>query len=296
MARTTRPVTSDYDYNVVMEDMLTPDGKKTGWKCTHRLDTGQVIAPVTKDYEICQNADVIDTARSAFEEVGLDNYNENINVCRDGAVMRAVYDFPEHTRQLKTGKGKKVGDEVGLRLTVNNSFDRSRKVSFDLGMLRLVCTNGMTTMEKELSIARKHSSKLSLDFIVEAVNKAVTKFDSLMKEGNIFDQMAQYEIDQEQGLYILHNLVKNKTISEVTREGIAQVWNNPRQEDEGRNVYNLLNASTDYLTHQVADTRFELADRVTQNVTKRLVGAVRKKSAMDKLLIKPEVEAEVAIN
>ena len=296
MARTTRPVSSDYDYNVVMEDMLTPDGKKTGWKCTRRLDTGQVIAPVTKDYEICQNADVIDTARSAFAEVGLDNYNENINVCRDAAVMRAVYDFPEHTRQLKTGNGKKVGDEVGLRLTLNNSFDRSRKVSFDLGMLRLVCTNGMTTMEKELSIARKHSSKLSLDFIVESVNKAVTKFDSLMKEGNIFDQMSQYEIDQEQGLYILHNLVKNKTISDVTREGIAQVWNNPRQEDEGRNVYNLLNASTDYLTHQVSDTRFELADRVTQNVTKRLVGAVRKKSVMDKLLIKPEVEAEVAIS
>jgi len=295
MARTTRPVTSDYDYKVVMEDMFTQDGKKTGWKCTRRLDTGQVIAPVTKDYSICDNADVIDTSRNAFIAAGLDNYEENINICRDGAVMRAVYDFPEHTRQLKV-KGKKVGDEVGLRLVVNNSFDRSRKVSFDLGMLRLVCTNGMTTMEKELSIAKKHSSKLSLDFILEAVNKAVTKFDSLMKEGNIFDQMANYEIDQEKGLYILHNLVKNNTISEVAREGIAGVWNNPRQEDEGRNIYNLLNASTDYLTHQVSDSRFELANRVTQNVTKRLAGAVRKKAQMDKLLIKPEVEAEVSVS
>ena len=114
MARTTRPVTSDYDYNVVMEDMFTEDGKKTGWKCTRRLDTGQVIAPVTKDYNICQNADVIGTSRAAFLKGGLNNYNEQINVCRDGAVMRAVYDFPEHTRQLKV-KGKKVGDEVGLR-------------------------------------------------------------------------------------------------------------------------------------------------------------------------------------
>jgi len=295
MARTTRPVTSDYNYNVVMEDMFTADGNKTGWKCTRRLDTGQVIAPVTKDYNICQNADVINTSRDAFESVGLNNYVESINVCRDGAVMRAVYDFPEHTRQLKV-KGKKVGDEVGLRLVVNNSFDRSRKVSFDLGMLRLVCTNGMTTMEKELSIARKHSSKLSLDFIVDAVNKAVTKFDDLMKEGNIFDKMANYEVSQEQGLYILQNLVKANTISEVTREGISQVWNNPRQEDEGRNVYNLLNASTDYLTHQVSESRFELSDRVTQNVTKRLANAVRKPALMEKLLIKPKVEAELAIS
>ena len=294
MARTTRPVTSDYDYNVVMEDMFTADGNKTGWKCTRRLDTGQVIAPVTKDYNICQNKDVINTSRAAFLQAGLTNYQENINVCRDGAVMRVVYDFPEHTRQLKI-QGKAVGDEVGLRLVVNNSFDRSRKVSFDLGMLRLVCTNGMTTMEKELSIARKHSSKLSLDFIVEAVNRAVTKFDDMMKSGNIFDQMASYDVSQEQGLYILQNLVKNKTISEVTREGISQVWNNPRKEDEGRNIYNLLNASTDYLTHEVSDNRFELSNRVTQNVTKRLANAVRKPVLMNKLLIKPKVEAEVTI-
>ena len=119
MARTTRPVTSDYDYNVVMEDMFTADGNKTGWKCTRRLDTGDVIAPVTKDYNICQNKDVVNTSRAAFLQAGLTNYNENINVCRDGAVMRVVYDFPEHTRQLKV-KGKKVGDEVGLRLVLNN--------------------------------------------------------------------------------------------------------------------------------------------------------------------------------
>jgi hypothetical protein len=150
-------------------------------------------------------------------------------------------------------------------------------------------------MEKELSIARKHSSNLSLDFIVEAVNKAVTKFDDMMKSGNIFDQMASYDVSQEQGLYILQNLVKNKTISEVTREGISQVWNNPRKEDEGRNIYNLLNASTDYLTHEVSDNRFELSNRVTQNVTKRLANAVRKPVLMNKLLIKPKVEAEVTI-
>ena len=130
---------------------------------------------------------------------------------------------------------------------------------------------------------------------MEAVNKAVTKFDDLMKSGNIFDQMANYEVSQEQGLYILQNLVKANTISEVTREGISQVWNNPRKADADRNIYNLLNASTDYLTHEVSETRFELSDRVTQNVTKRLANAIRKPAVMEKLLIKPKVEAEVTV-
>ena len=58
MARTTPPTSSNYDYTVVMEDLYTADGKKTDLKCTRRLDTGAVLAPVTKDYGICNNADL----------------------------------------------------------------------------------------------------------------------------------------------------------------------------------------------------------------------------------------------
>jgi len=39
-----------------------------------------------------------------------------------------------------------------------------------------------------------------------------------------------------------------------------------------------------------------LSDRVTQNVTKRLANAVRKPALMEKLLIKPKVEAELTIS
>ena len=51
--------------------------------------------------------------------------------------MRTHYDFKNQTRALRR-EDPEVGDEVGLRLTLQNSFDRSLRVSFALGMLRLV--------------------------------------------------------------------------------------------------------------------------------------------------------------
>ncbi len=293
MARNTQPVTSDYDYNVVMDDFFVPDGsgnfKKTSWKCTRRTDTGAVIAPVTKDYGIVQNSDIIPRVRDAFAASSLGEYKEDIRVVRGGARMYARYDFTDHSIKIP-----KVGDDLGLRLTVNNSFDRSSKVSFSVGAVRLVCTNGMTAVEKEYSLTKKHSSKINLDFIKDALSGAMDSFNSLTSEDNIYTVMASREISQDQGLFILQNLVKKKVISEVTREGIAQVWNAPtHNEDSDRSIYNLLNASTEYLTHRVEGDRFELANRVTTNVTRQLTKAARQSNIFDGLVKAPDAEAVV---
>ena len=291
MARTTRPVTTDHDYKVALVDLFTADGKSTGFKGTQRLDTGTIIAPVTKDYNIVQNSDIIDQARTSFDAAGLKDAEEEIRVFRDGAVMQARYTFKNRV----INPTRKVGDELGLRLTLTNSFDRSRKVSFVLRLLRLVCTNGMTTLDKEYELAKKHSSQITLDFIKDGLNDAVAGFDRLAEKGNIFERMADTSLSQEQGLNILQNLVKVKAISEERREGIAQVWNNPtRSEDNDRNVYNLLNSATDYLSHQVEGERFELSQRMTDQVTRRLAAAVKTPAKMQKLLL-PIKNEEVVV-
>ena len=280
MARTTKPVSNDYDYDVKLVDLYTADGTKTDFKGTQRVDNNLVMKAVTKDYNVVNNRDLIGGARDAFAAAGMTNYDESIRVFRDGRVMQARYDFPERNIKLP-----KVGDELGLRLTLTNSFDLSHKVSFILGLVRLVCTNGMTTIDKEYELAKKHSSQITLDFIKSGLGDAVAGFEKIADDGNVFTRMADYDLTQEQGLTILQNL-SPKVISEERREGIAQVWNNPtRSEDEGRNVYNLLNSATDYLTHHVEGERFELAHRATNQLTRRLAAAVRQPTKMQKLLL-----------
>jgi|TARA_R110000824_G_scaffold184159_2_gene365165 hypothetical protein len=298
MARNATPISKDWDYNVVMEDLMTIDGKKSGYKCTRRTDNGMVLNPVTKDYGIVQNSDLFPRVRSAFADHGWNenDYNEDIWVARDGRRVYGRYDFKNEVIKLP-----QVGDELGLRLTVNNSFDRTCKVSFSVGMLRLVCTNGMTALDSEFSMQRKHSNKLDLNFIQDALENAVEAWDSLKKDGNPFTRMASFKLTQEEGLNILQNLTGNtskKPLSEVQRESIAQIWNGPTySEDEGRNVWNLLNASTQYLSNDTDVNRFEMVERVTSGVTKNLMAATRNpKGVLAKLKEAPKLEEVVVAN
>lgn len=286
MARTTQPVSSDYDFKVVMEDLYTAEGKPSGFKCTRRLDTGEVLSPVTKDYGIVENAPLIGGARDVFSSRGdLGDYEENISVLNGGRQMRARYTFKNHTITVP-----QVGDELGLRLTVNNSFDRSLRVSFTLGLLRLVCANGMTVIDKEFALTKKHSNKFDVSFIKDALGKALDGFSAFGEEGNILTKMAETAVTQEQGLAILLNLTKKNVISEISREGIAGVWNNPREEDKGRNIYNLLNASTDFITHQLESDKYQLAERTTANVTRWMEKATKRANVLETLWTPPKSE------
>ena len=119
--------------------------------------------------------------------------------------------------------------------------------------------------------------------------KAGESFRAFANPNNIYSQMAEKEITQEQGLYILHNLVKKNVISEVHREGISKIWNNPTHEnDHERNIYNLLNASTQFLTHEVQGDRFELANRATTQVTRRLYKVTQDPKAFTTFVEEPK--------
>jgi hypothetical protein len=110
-----------------------------------------------------------------------------------------------------------------------------------------------------------------------------------------YGRLAQTEVNQEQGLTILKNLAAAKVFSDKVRENIAKIWNEPTyEEDKARNLYNLNNAVTQHLTHEIADTRFEYANRVTTNVLKRFDLAARNEKRLEKLWT-PKKNEEIII-
>jgi hypothetical protein len=134
-------------------------------------------------------------------------------------------------------------------------------------MLRLVCTNGMTTLENEVSMTKKHSSNVETGFLVEALDKAIAGFDKAVSK---VEQLGRKSIEHDQGLTVLGNLVRLGALSDRMSGEIAKVWNDPTyDEDSDRNLYNLYNATTQHLSRNVEDTRSELADRTSRNVFKQ---------------------------
>ena len=247
---------ANWDFDVVQERLLRASGGKAPIYANVRTDTDEVLGYSTDRYGIVQNDDLLGRAESAFNSRGI-NYERNVYATDNGAKMRAVYDLTGDQFQTKVPQ---VGDIMGYRLTVQNSFDRTLRVSFALGLMRLVCTNGMQTMQKDVDMVSKHSQKLDLDSLITdaALDKAL---GFLSKSGDVFGQLAATPLDDELGLNVLANLTKKKVMSEKVRERVAGIWSNRsdllRSDNHDANLYNLYNSVTQHLTDEVEETRFE---------------------------------------
>ena len=250
----------DEGYNFTAKQVEVPHpitGNRSGYYMNVREDNNEIMGWTTDRYGLVQHRDVIGFADNAFADRDI-AVNRKVYVTDGGAKMRAVYDLQgdDFTAEIPN-----VGDKVGYRLTAQNSLDRSLRIAYEVGSLRLVCTNGQTSLEAEVKMTKKHSQKANLDEVLSP--KALDAALGRMKQSlTVYGQLADCEVSQEQG----------------------QIWNNPsHEEDKGRNLYNLNNAVTQHLTHDVADTRFEYANRVSSNVLKRFGSAVRNKGALEKL-------------
>ena len=292
-----------YDYEVEMVDAMTPEGNPSGMKLTRRTDDGTVLGFTSDHYGLVNNKPLVEKAETAFEEAGIEWTDRRFLVTNGlkkdslGARFRAIYDFKNENMEIATRReDRQVGDVMGMRLIVQNSFDRSLRLSFALGMIRLVCTNGMQTMERELDLTRKHSQKIDIDSLVttEAVVQALEMFKNAGKE---FSLLSHQSIEHDQGLNILANLAKKNVFSEKSREGIATIWNNPtHEEDKSRNLYNLYNATTQFLTENVAESRFEMSDNTGRKVLQNLSLAASNPARLDKLVKALPVPGAVANN
>ena len=266
------------DYSVETIPLLTPDGQASGWLGNRRTDTKQVLGVCTERYSLVQNKPLIETVENAFADNGLGNFDRKSYVMRDGARVYVQYDFKNQLTKLP-----KVGDDIGMRLTLHNSFDRSCRVSFEMGMLRLVCTNGMKTLGDEYSITQKHSDNLDMAKLVDVIKGSIQGFN---KGTEVFARLAERSIGNDEGNVILDNLTKRKVIAERNVDKIKILWNGPkRPEDKARNLWNLYNAITEFTTHQIEPTSYELAARINKGSLHALNRATLIESEFKKLVL-----------
>jgi hypothetical protein len=287
---------SEYDYQVVQEPLFNRDGKpvmvgSSPVMGNFRTDNDVCLGTSTEKYEIVNNGSIVEKVEEALIKNGLGGFDSEKYVARDGARFYGVYDFADETRNVA------VGDAVGMRLTLNNSFDRSCGVSWSIGLLRRVCSNGMNSIVTDTSVTKKHSSKLNLAFIGDSIADCREKFASSVK---MFQGLRAHAITKEQGGLILDNLAIKKVLADSMRDSIRMIWDNEDYLNQDKlsqrsdNLYNLYNATTQHLTHQVDG--FEYANRISKSMLKNLVKAQTNAKRFSELTAKvPEKEKTVKV-
>ena len=267
----TRPLYDLTDEQIAMLNDEGSDPTFAGVYGNFRKGVTTALGSCSERYGIVQTPDLTSDIEQIFADKGMDKWEKTVRVIGNGERNYVTYDLKGDgmTHELKRREDRRVGDELGLRLTVKNSYDRSLRLSVQLGFLRLVCTNGMVALAKEFELTRRHQSGIDTSFLGEGITKALGMADDQAK---IFDRLAESEIKQEQGATILSNLEKKKVItSSNMKDSIEAIWNDPSYgEDNGRNLYNLYNATTQHLTRVVEPKRFELAQKVNTNVLRKL--------------------------
>ena len=267
----TRPLYDLTDEQIAMLNDEGSDPTFAGVYGNFRKGVTTALGSCSERYGIVQTPDITSDIEQIFADKGMDKWEKTVRVIGTGERNYVTYDLKGDgmTHELKRREDRRVGDELGLRLTVKNSYDRSLRLSVQLGFLRLVCTNGMVALAKEFELTRRHQSGIDTSFLGEGITKALGMADDQAK---IFDRLAESEIKQEQGATILSNLEKKKVItSSNMKDSIEAIWNDPSYgEDNGRNLYNLYNATTQHLTRVVEPKRFELAQKVNTNVLRKL--------------------------
>lgn len=247
-------------FTVSQEPLFTADGTPTNYWCNRRDDNGVVVGQVSQHYSVIQHCDLLDKTELAFHNQGLSNFKKDTIVWNYGARMSTNYTFGNFTRFVKGTKMNK-GDELAMRISVRNSHDGSSQALFRVGMLRLVCTNGMTSLTSEISANKRHKGVISLEFLSLGIAQAVTQFEGSLR---LFGALADRDIKQREGEIILQHLVHKGTMSERFYKEVSQVWQRPSyQEDSGRNLYNLYNAITERVSrHYDERGQVEVSDRI----------------------------------
>lgn len=240
-----------------------PEGNPSGFFGNRRIDTNQVVGVVSENYRILQNRDLFSHADDVFGKMNLTTNKVQYITTRSGAQARAIYTFET------VGVKVREKDDLILQLTVANSFDGSLGASFNIGFMRLVCTNGLLAPAgRGTNINKKHTLAVAESFTENKVKNAIEAFK---RGAEMFKPLFNTRISQGAGNNILGNLAQRKVISAKTAKSIHAVWESPTYaQDSERTLWGLYNASTEHLTHDVAPSRFELAQRFTQNIVNSL--------------------------
>lgn len=161
-----------YNFPVEFRELTADSGiKVSNRQAVVRTDSNVAIGVVSKKYALVPHAEVVEGFREALKG---HKVNESIRTTHNGARMHLELMLPD----VRVDIGG--GDEVALRLVVENSYDGSHKLQIIFGALRLVCSNGMVIGRKFLSLNRRHIGTVGVD--VEMVRKQVEMLTELFKK------------------------------------------------------------------------------------------------------------------
>jgi len=223
---------------------LTPvfDGKGQeieGYKRVYRADLDRTISIVSDGYELFQHREALAPVVDRLSQDGWTVKASHIE--RFGG--RAFVEL--HRRDAVNPEvARVVGEKVGERLMLRNSYDKTSSLIFSMGALVLKCTNGLVVPDGGgMNFSGHHSGDLRKNFdrFLRGLDRIESTIGTRMLEH--YSQLDKIVPDQ-----IGREIIKRAVGERVTLQ-VLPMWTGGIGRDGTRTAWNLYNGITQYLTH-----------------------------------------------
>jgi len=203
-------------------------------KAVVRSDTGAVLGIVGENYEGVPHSRVIDTFN------GLEFLKRrNVDVCRDGAILFAQYDF---TNGLDIKEAQiQVGDIVNFGLRAFNSFNSQFGVGFELNALQLRCKNGLVIPRTIARLSFRHFQNVDVTKFAELITSRTGEIHNAVET---WKNWLKIRPDDEKIQKFLNEIKMGKRFQ---KEMLPEIQDGVEKEG----VWGLFSAMTRHITHDL---------------------------------------------
>lgn len=187
--------------------------KSEEYGTTRNLLINAPLPKETRTYKPVPHEQIIDLTLESLDKAGFEIERSIYSAAKDGNVANGRYFI------------KNVYDsEMQLQVAWQNSYDKSKVLSFSLGVNVLVCTNGMFAFRNMNSFRRKHVGEVQSftpDAIPEYIKHAGDMFITLQKDR---DEMKQLEVSKRitaellGRMYFEEKFLKSTQLNIIKRE------------------------------------------------------------------------------
>ena len=213
---------------------------------------------ITSRYKFTSTKEVINMMQDlGYVLTGAKQAGTKIDLRKDFGAHIVQFQHPD--LYIKANDGSV---EARPQIVMVNSHDGSRPISFDMGLFRLVCSNGLVRKSHDMGGFKERHTKLTFSALKDLISE---KLDSLPKTIEQINGWASRAMTSEEIRNFATDAIKLRAGEEKLPEQyeINSILATRRSADEGNSLWQVFNTVQENLTKG----GFQMADRQARAIT-----------------------------
>jgi hypothetical protein len=162
------------------------------------------------------------------------------------------------------------GDNVWPQIIMTNSHDGKNSFTFQAGMYRLVCSNGLVIADQEFGSMKIRHMGYDFDTLRETINEMVEKLPLTVESMNKFKQTEltqpqKYDLARK-ALATRFKMRENQKVDQVYRIDLDEFLKPVRKEDAGNDLWSVFNL----VQEKVVEGDFEYVSGVKMRKARKI--------------------------